>query len=76
MESMLEILGYFQAQLETNISVEDGHIKRFLCVRVRVQWLGLVQLVSVLLGELWSNPPAFVPYFHLSLNIYCLSRVH
>lgn len=52
MESMLEILGYFQAQLDTSISVEDGHIRSFLCVRVRVQWLGLVELVSVLLGEL------------------------
>lgn len=52
MESMLEILGYFQAQLETSITVEDGHMKSFLRVRVRVQWLGLVELVSVLLGEL------------------------
>lgn len=50
MESMLEILGYFQAQFETSISVKDGHMKSFLCVSQ--SWLGLVELVSVLLGEL------------------------
>lgn len=52
MESMRENLGYFQAQLETSISVEDGHMKRFWVLRVRVQWLELLELVSVLLAEL------------------------
>lgn len=65
---MLEILGYFQVQLETSISVKDGHMKNFLCVRVRVQWLELVELVSVLLGELWSNPQFFCAFFSSSFK--------
>lgn len=90
MESALENLGYFQTRLATSISVEDGHWKISVCVRNGFSsprqrdssdW-DLLQVVSlspsgsVLLEELWSNPPFFGGlYFPPTLNICCLGRV-